>query len=681
MRRFSLPVPLTLQTRLGRRIALLFVVSALVPVAVMGVQGYAQVTGWLTSESRTRLNLAAKSIGMGIVAQLGKAHDILTALPPGGGAGRAPGDGLDLARAHEAFASLAVVTPTGQRMLWGTAPDAALSADDARRVAGGAAVLQIDRSGRPWMVVPAASGAQLWGALDTTYLFNGARVRAAIDTSDVTLCIRAVGTSAHLPCSAGHISGDDPTGFWDVFLKYDFGVQPWRVTLSQPLASVLAPVHEFQRTFGLSILTVVALVVLLTSVQVRRSLKPLAEFQLGMQRVAQRDFSSDVQVSSGDEFEDLAHTFNRMSGEIDQQFRAITAGSAIDQTSLASRRGEDVAATAATRLQAALQCPRVNVYVAGDRPTAAWRCISGIDGMARAAGEVWPPAVDLERLAAQPGMWLRKEGPWLSWLQAGPPGPPADAVLTLVSHGELLGLIALFTSGPPSEEQARVARQLADQVSVGLANSRLITRLNGLSYGALAALARTVDANSHWTAGHSERVTALSMRMARRLRLPETELDTLHRGGLLHDIGKIGVPGTILDFAGPLDAAGMAAIRSHPELGAKILAPIAAFRDAIPIVRYHHERVDGAGYPEQLKGGDIPFLPRLLAVADVYDALVSDRPYRPGWSSTLAIDTIRSLAGAHFDPAMVDAFLGVISAEGDGARFSVDPLAYAEVGS
>jgi len=681
MRRFSLPVPLTLQTRLGRRIALLFVVSALVPVAVMGVQGYAQVTGWLKNESQTRLELAAKSVGMGIVAQLGNAHDILGALPPAGGANGAPANGLELARAHEAFASLAVVGPAGRRVLWGTAPDTTLSADAALRVAGGAAVLQIGRSGRPWMVVPAARGAELWGALDTTYLFNGARVRAAIDTSDVTLCIRAVGTTARLPCSAGRISGDDPIGSWDVFLKYDFGAQPWRVTLSQPLASVLAPVHDFQRTFGLSIITVVALVVLLTSVQVRRSLKPLAEFQRGMTRVAQRDFSSSVSVSSGDEFEDLAQTFNRMSGEIDQQFRAITAGSAIDQTALASRRGEDVAATAATRLQAALQCPRVNVYVAGDRPTAAWRCISGINGLARAAGEVWPPAADLERLLARPGMWLRQEGPWLPWLQVGPAGPPPDAVLTLVSHGELLGLVALFTDGPPSEEQGRVARQLSGQVSVGLSNSRLISRLNGLSYGALAALARTVDANSHWTAGHSERVTALSMRMARRLRLPETELDTLHRGGLLHDIGKIGVPATILDFAGPLDDEGMKVIRSHPELGAKILAPIAAFRDAVPIVLYHHERVDGAGYPEHLKGGDIPFLPRLLAVADVYDALVSDRPYRPGWSTTLAIDTIRGLAGAHFDPAMVDAFLGVMAVEGDGARFAIDPLAYAESGS
>ena len=202
-------------------------------------------------------------------------------------------------------------------------------------------------------------------------------------------------------------------------------------------------------------------------------------------------------------------------------------------------------------------------------------------------------------------------------------------------------------------------------------NARLIERLGELSYGALAALARTIDASSPWTAGHSERVTAYSLRMATYLGIDPVLLDALKRGGLLHDIGKIGIPPQILDKPGSLDPAELARIREHPSLGAKILAPLAAFSDAIPVVLSHHERFDGGGYPQGLAGEKIPMLARLLAVADVYDALVSSRPYRPGWKHDEALANIRAGRGSHFDPVMVDAFFGVMETEGDAARFSL----------
>jgi HD-GYP domain-containing protein (c-di-GMP phosphodiesterase class II) len=123
--------------------------------------------------------------------------------------------------------------------------------------------------------------------------------------------------------------------------------------------------------------------------------------------------------------------------------------------------------------------------------------------------------------------------------------------------------------------------------------------------------------------------------------------------------------------AGTLDPAELARIREHPALGAKILEPLAAFAEAIPIVRSHHERFDGGGYPQRLAGEEIPLLARLLAVADVYDALVSSRPYRPGWNHEEALATIRAGSGTHFDPRMVEAFFDVMEQEGDAARFSL----------
>jgi putative nucleotidyltransferase with HDIG domain len=214
---------------------------------------------------------------------------------------------------------------------------------------------------------------------------------------------------------------------------------------------------------------------------------------------------------------------------------------------------------------------------------------------------------------------------------------------------------------PVTSEEASQARQLAGQLAVALANSRLMERLDQLSWGTLSALARTIDANSPWTAGHSERVTQVSIAIGRELGFGSRELDLLHRGGLLHDIGKIGIPPALLDKPGKLTPEEMDVIKSHPVVGSRILAPIPVFQDIIPIVRYHHEKFDGSGYPDRLKGRAIPLLARVVAVADVYDALVSDRPYRPGWTREAAVDLIRKSSGSHHDPDMVAAFLSALA--------------------
>lgn len=188
-----------------------------------------------------------------------------------------------------------------------------------------------------------------------------------------------------------------------------------------------------------------------------------------------------------------------------------------------------------------------------------------------------------------------------------------------------------------------------------------VQRLNAMSWGTLQALARSIDAVSPWTAGHSERVTRVAMAIGQQMQLPAEAIDQLHRGGLLHDVGKIGVSPAILDKRGKLDDVEYAAIREHPVIGARILEPIEAYEDVIPIVRHHHERFDGTGYPDRLAGRAIPFLARVLAVADVYDALVSHRPYREGWAPEAAVEYIASRAGSEFDPEVVAAFTALVA--------------------
>jgi len=210
------------------------------------------------------------------------------------------------------------------------------------------------------------------------------------------------------------------------------------------------------------------------------------------------------------------------------------------------------------------------------------------------------------------------------------------------------------------EEDITQARQMTDQVAVALSNASLIKELEQLNWGTLKALARTVDTKSSWTAGHSERVTDMALEIGAELGLTPEKLDNLHRAALLHDIGKIGVPVAVLDKPGKLDDEEYRIIKMHPQIGAKILEPIIAYKEIIPIVLQHHERYDGKGYPAGLSGDAIDMGARILAVADVFDALTSDRPYREGWALERVIDLITQEAGRQFDPDVVEAFLEIM---------------------
>jgi putative nucleotidyltransferase with HDIG domain len=208
------------------------------------------------------------------------------------------------------------------------------------------------------------------------------------------------------------------------------------------------------------------------------------------------------------------------------------------------------------------------------------------------------------------------------------------------------------------------AREIADQATVALDDLRVTEELEEMSWGTLGALARAVDAKSTWTAGHSERVTELSMGIARELGLGTKDLQVLHRGGLLHDLGKIGVPARVLDLPGALSEEDRALIQQHPTIGGRILEPIRAFGSALPIVTQHHERWDGQGYPAGLRGEEIDPLARILAVADVYDAMASARPYRTAIDPVTVVSHIRRERGTHFEPRSVDAFLRLMAERG-----------------
>jgi HD-GYP domain-containing protein (c-di-GMP phosphodiesterase class II) len=190
---------------------------------------------------------------------------------------------------------------------------------------------------------------------------------------------------------------------------------------------------------------------------------------------------------------------------------------------------------------------------------------------------------------------------------------------------------------------------------------RLYGQLQRSICQSLLGLANALEAKDPYTRGHSERVGALAGRLAIALAMPADEADTIAQAGLLHDIGKIGVPEAVLRKRGPLAQDEWELMRRHPILGAQIVAPFEFFAAGALAIRHHHERYDGSGYPDRLVGTSIPAAARVVAVADVYDALTSDRPYRAALSAPAALELIAGQAGTTLDAGVVWALVDVLA--------------------
>jgi putative two-component system response regulator len=175
------------------------------------------------------------------------------------------------------------------------------------------------------------------------------------------------------------------------------------------------------------------------------------------------------------------------------------------------------------------------------------------------------------------------------------------------------------------------------------------------------SLAAAVEAKDAYTERHTHRVAETSRHVGEKMGLPERALDALYRGGIIHDIGKIGVPDAILLKPGPLDSHELAKMRMHPIIGESIVRPLRSGKDLLPIIRHHHEHYDGGGYPDGLARRAIPHLARIVSVCDAYDALVTDRPYRKAKSVDEAIAILNHGAGHQWDPEAVEVLTGELS--------------------
>lgn len=662
--------PQLLRTRVARRILTVFLLCAILPVATFALLAYHLTAARLQRDARDGLRQGSKTAGMIVMNRL-----------------QAIVSELGSSEAGSSYEATALELQDGrlepQRGTIARVP--ALSSRQIAHLGTGSPVVLTETVGntpRIFVILPnrsAPSGyPRRWGII-TPEVILGANSTLNPAPDGTELCLLTTdGRPLECPSleaaaalsAAGEVGDAAPTwqrgdstflvARWELFLGAEFGSPSWTVALSMPHSAVLVPLASFRRTFVLGVALAAVLVFVLSHIQLRKRMTPLAELEAGARRLGAGDFTTPMVVRSNDEFEMLAGSFNTMASDLRNQFMTLTALRSVDVAALETRSAIAIANAALRWAPGLLEGNRAAVAFASTAEPGVWTVLSAApdDSDRREGRASLLPGELLHLEAALDVVHFAAGSPGHGYFGAEHLSPDTPRlVFPLRQNGRIQAALAVARrddSPFPATIIAR-GRQLADQLAVGLSNAWLLGELDALSHGSMLALARTIDAASPWTAGHSERVTQGALEIGRRLGLDRLALDRLRRGGLLHDIGKIGVPAAILDKPKSLTAEERKVIESHPVIGAEIIKPIAAFRELRPLVLYHHELLDGSGYPDGLSGDAIPTLVRVLTVADIFDALVSDRPYRAGLTPVRALSILREGAGRKYDERAVQA--------------------------
>ncbi len=688
-----------LHSKLARRIFWLFVLCALIPITVLAVISLRDVTAQLREQSLRELRRASREEAMSIYERLSflEANLRLEAVKARGGMatsvmGSSEAEKESRNSLEQRFTGIEVVRPNGEwRAIFGKTDGVTYTAEQQRILKSGMSVLSTVACGdEPCISLSEAVNAEdpsagiIVGEIRSKFLWDPETLMrpmtvCVLDELGARLFCSGEGPE-HFPAVATNkFSGEfEWTGngkenlasYWNLPLKTSFGVSHWTVISSEGKPDMVAPLLRFRFSFILVFLLSVWVVLLLSLVQIRRNLVPLAKLKEGTRGISAGNFRTRVAIKSGDEFEELAGSFNSMAGRIEKQIKAQQLVNEVDRAILSAWDMNRIVGTVCSRMRELIPNDLVSVNLFDKKSSP--QMISQI----YSAGSENPKETQTIELTAEEvaAVWNRREvavvnGDEAKAIYLQPLAAKGMRSFLVVPVLAEKGTSAIFVLGHGdsaavwSEEEKRQARHLADQIAVGFANSHLLAEVEEVQWSTLTALARAIDANSPWTLGHSERVTAGAIRIGQAMGLPARELDIMRRGGLVHDIGKIGTPREILDKPGKLSREEMQIMREHVNTGVRILQPLSGLAESMSIVAQHHEWVNGGGYPNGLTAKDITLHARIFAVSDCFDALISDRPYRAGMPVEKVMEILEEGRGKQFDPEVLDLFQNLMEQE------------------
>jgi putative nucleotidyltransferase with HDIG domain len=677
-----------LRSKVARRIFVLFVACALLPMAVFTTLSFIQVSRQLRTQNQRQLQQAAKSLGLAVYERLTILDSDLQVAslriqhgdPVPSPAGEPHFQTTTVWKGQSGPEANSILTTTERtHLLSGKSLIRVVSCSTNKSVKCILILRMIDLDNP-------ASGL-IVGEANSNYLWSADRLPVDMDLFVLNPEKETLYSSDPDKASAATIpSQSKSSGFFewrshgtvydaayrDLFLRAEFLAGTWTVILSQNHRDVLAPMQHFRDMLLLVALLAMWIVILFSLIQIRRTMGPLEKLSEGTKQIAEQNFDARVEIASGDEFEDLAASFNSMSSRLGRQFHTLRAINDIDQAILSSLNRDAVVSTALSRMPNLLpgECFALVIFQPNSSDSAFVQLTVRVpqSGVLRTFADRIALPSELQQLQRDRSLQILLDPEHAPDFLL----PLKDFGVTsvfvfpiLLEHRPFAALVCgLSPTAPMTDEDIHHAIQVADQLAVAFSNVQLIEAMEQLHWGTLTALARAIDAKSAWTAGHSERVTQLALKIGSAMGLSSRDLQIMHRGGLLHDIGKIGTAPEILDKPGKLDPQEMQHMRDHVRVGVRILEPIAAFTEALPIVAQHHEWFNGGGYPEGLAGEEISLHARIFAVADCYDALVSDRPYRKGLPREQVVEMLREKSGVQFDPKVIDVFVRLCAEDG-----------------
>lgn len=403
------------------------------------------------------------------------------------------------------------------------------------------------------------------------------------------------------------------------------------------------------------------------AMRVSRPIRRLAE---SARTVASGDLSPKLEVHGHDELAELSTSFNSMTASLREQTAALTKRLvelyAFYDMSKALGTTLELDMLLNTVLDSALKVLHADsgyiMLIERETDDLVMKACRGV------GGEGGKP----EEVSESIGRWVLQEGKPLLFgegrykdvaFPTAEEAPKSAICVPLRVKDSVIGVITASNSSTESQfsdENVRLLSTLAGNAAVAIENAQLFKSLEEAYMGTVKALAAAIDAKDSYTQGHSSQVARYCLMLAEEIALSEDERKAVETAAYLHDIGKIGVRDEVLLKPGRLSLQEMNEIRHHSMISANILAPVPFPWQVTPIVRHHHERWDGSGYPAGLKGHEIPLLARILAVADAFDAMTSRRPYRKRRTFREAIDELKVCAGTHFDPELIGPFISAV---------------------